>query len=61
MIESATGEPFTELAIKKDAAGFAKAYTDLTDRCNSCHQARRASALGPGFDASRALRFRRTN
>jgi hypothetical protein len=42
MTASVTDQPFTELtnAIKaKDAAGFAKAYADLTDGCNSCHQA----------------------
>jgi hypothetical protein len=42
MAASVTDQPFRELdaAIKsKDAAGFAKAYADLTDGCNSCHQA----------------------
>jgi hypothetical protein len=42
MIASVTDQPFKELetAIKaKDATGFAKAYADLTDGCNSCHQA----------------------
>jgi hypothetical protein len=42
MIASVTDQPFTELdtAIKaKDETGFAKAYADLTDGCNSCHQA----------------------
>jgi hypothetical protein len=42
MIASVTEQPFTELnsAIKaKDGAAFAKAYGDLTDACNSCHQA----------------------
>jgi hypothetical protein len=42
MITSVTGQPFTELdgAIHaKDEAAFAKAYADLTDACNSCHQA----------------------
>ena len=42
MAASVTDQPFKELdtAIKaKDAAGFAKAYADLTDGCNSCHQA----------------------
>jgi hypothetical protein len=42
MIDSVTEQPFKELdsAIKtKDRAAFVKAYTDLTDACNSCHQA----------------------
>jgi hypothetical protein len=42
MIASVTEQPFKELnsAIQsKDGAAFAKAYADLTDACNSCHQA----------------------
>jgi hypothetical protein len=42
MIASVTEQPFKELnsAIRsKDSAAFAKAYADLTDACNSCHQA----------------------
>ena len=42
MIATVTGPPFKELdaAIRaKDGAAFAKAYSDLTDACNSCHQA----------------------
>jgi hypothetical protein len=42
MIATVTGPPFKELdgAIQaKDGAAFAKAYSDLTDACNSCHQA----------------------
>ena len=42
MIAATTEQPFKELnsAIKsKDGAAFAKAYADLTDACNSCHQA----------------------
>jgi hypothetical protein len=42
MIASVTKQPFKELdsAIQsKDSAAFAKAYADLTDACNSCHQA----------------------
>ena len=42
MIASLTEQPFKELksAIQsKDATAFAKAYADLTDACNSCHQA----------------------
>ena len=42
MIASVTERPFKELngAIQsKDATAFAKAYADLTDACNSCHQA----------------------
>jgi hypothetical protein len=42
MISSVTEQPFKELddAIRaKDGATFAKAYADLTDACNSCHQA----------------------
>jgi hypothetical protein len=42
MIASVTEQPLKELssAIQaKDHAAFAKAYADLTDACNSCHQA----------------------
>jgi hypothetical protein len=42
MVASVTDQPFKDLetAIEaKDAPGFAKAYTDLTDGCNACHQA----------------------
>jgi hypothetical protein len=42
MITSVTEQPFKQLksAIQsKDAAAFTKAYADLTDACNSCHQA----------------------
>ena len=42
MIASVTEQPFKELdsAIKsKNSAAFAKAYADLTEACNSCHQA----------------------
>ncbi len=42
MLTSVMEQPFSELntAIEsKDAAGFARAYADLTAGCNSCHQA----------------------
>jgi hypothetical protein len=42
MIASVTDQPLKELgsAIKsKDGTAFAKGYADLTDACNSCHQA----------------------
>jgi hypothetical protein len=42
MIASVTGQPFKQLdrAVQsKDGAAFGKAYADLTDACNSCHQA----------------------
>jgi hypothetical protein len=42
MITSVIEQPFKQLksAIQsKDAAAFTKAYADLTDACNSCHQA----------------------
>lgn len=42
MISSVTEQPFSNLndAIRsKDAAAFVKAYGELTDACNSCHQA----------------------
>jgi hypothetical protein len=42
MISSVTEQPFKELnsAIQsKDSPAFDKAYADLTDACNSCHQA----------------------
>ena len=41
-IASVTEQPFKELnsAIRsKDGIAFSKAYADLTDACNSCHQA----------------------
>jgi hypothetical protein len=42
MITSVTEQPFKALesAVKsRDATAFTKAYADLTDACNSCHQA----------------------
>jgi hypothetical protein len=48
MITSVTGQPFEGLksAIQsKDVTSFAKAYADLTDACNSCHQALNHSAV----------------
>jgi hypothetical protein len=42
MIASVTEQPFKELnsAVRsKDGTAFGKAYADLTDACNSCHQA----------------------
>lgn len=42
MIASVTEQPFNEIesAIQaKDGKAFAKGYADLTDACNSCHQA----------------------
>ena len=42
MIASVTEQPFKEVnsAIQsKDHTAFAKAYANLTDACNSCHQA----------------------
>src|SRR6476660_3122272 len=42
MIASVTDQPLKELdsAVKsRDSAAFARAYADLTDACNSCHQA----------------------
>jgi hypothetical protein len=42
MIASVTEQPLTELkgAIQaKDGTAFAKAYADLTNACNSCHEA----------------------
>jgi hypothetical protein len=42
MIESVTEQPFKALSAAiqgKDNTAFAKAYADLTDACNSCHQA----------------------
>jgi hypothetical protein len=42
MVASVTEQPFKELnsAIhSKDGTAFTKAYADLTDACNSCHQA----------------------
>jgi hypothetical protein len=51
MIASGTDQPFAELksAIQtKDDAAFAKAYGDLTDACNSCHQALNHGAVAIG-------------
>jgi hypothetical protein len=42
MIASVTEQPFGELKAaiaSKDETAFAKGYADLTDACNSCHQA----------------------
>jgi hypothetical protein len=42
MIASVTDQPFVELKSAIEAKGdaaFAKAYANLTDACNSCHQA----------------------
>jgi len=42
MIATVTEQPFKELSTaiqSKDGAAFTKAYADLTDACNSCHQA----------------------
>ena len=42
MITSVTEQPFKELTSavqSKDGTAFASAYADLTDACNSCHQA----------------------
>lgn len=42
IIASVTEQPFKELnrAVQsKDGVAFGKAYADLTDACNSCHQA----------------------
>lgn len=42
MIASVTEQPFRELdsAVQtRDGPAFTKAYADLTDACNSCHQA----------------------
>jgi hypothetical protein len=42
MVASVTEQPFKELkgAIQsKDVTAFTRAYADLTDACNSCHQA----------------------
>jgi len=42
MITSVTQQPSRELSAAiyfKDGVAFAKAYADLTDACNSCHQA----------------------
>jgi hypothetical protein len=42
IIASVTEQPFKELnsAVQsKDGTAFGKAYADLTDACNSCHQA----------------------
>jgi hypothetical protein len=48
IIGSVTDVPFKELnsAVQaKDDAAFGKAYTDLTDACNSCHQALNRSVV----------------
>jgi len=58
MIASVTDQPFIELnsAIQsKDGTAFAKAYGDLTEACNSCHQALNHGAVEirvPGRTAS---------
>lgn len=56
MIASTTAVPFDELrnAIQaKDKGAFAKAYDDLTEACNSCHQALNHGVVAVGVpDAS---------
>jgi hypothetical protein len=56
MIASTTAVPFDELrnAIQaKDEGAFAKAYDDLTEACNSCHQALNHGVVAVGVpDAS---------
>jgi hypothetical protein len=42
MIESVTKQPFEDLKVaidRKDDADFGKAYDELSEACNSCHQA----------------------
>jgi hypothetical protein len=49
IVASVTEQPFKELksAIQsKDATAFTKAYADLTDACNSCHQALNHGVVG---------------
>jgi hypothetical protein len=48
-ITSVTEQPFKEFnsAVQsKDGTAFAKAYADLTDACNSCHQALNHGVVG---------------
>jgi hypothetical protein len=48
MVASVTEQPFKELgsAIQsKDGTAFTRAYADLTDACNSCHQALNRGAV----------------
>ncbi len=42
MIESVTKQPFEDLKVainRRDGAEFGKAYDELSEACNSCHQA----------------------
>jgi hypothetical protein len=58
MIASVTDQPFAELksAIEaKDDAAFAKAYADLTEGCNSCHQALNHGAVAIGVPDGSSL------
>ncbi len=55
MIASVTDQPFAELksAIQaKDDAAFARAYGDLTEACNACHQALNHGAVVIGVPDS---------
>ena len=64
MIASVTGQPFQELnnAIKsKDATAFTKAYADLTDACNSCHQALNHGAVEIGLPSRTSASDLKTN
>ncbi len=64
MIASVTGQPFQELnnAIKsKDATAFTKAYADLTDACNSCHQALNHGAVEIGVPSRTSASDLKTN
>jgi hypothetical protein len=49
MTTSVTEQPFKELSSavqSKGGTAFAKAYADLTDACNSCHQALNHGVVG---------------
>ena len=49
MVASVTEQPNLKSAIQaKDDVAFAKAYGDLTDACNSCHQALNHSVVTIG-------------
>jgi hypothetical protein len=57
MIASVTDQPFAALksAIQtKDDGAFVKAYSDLTEACNSCHQALNHGVVAIGVPDSRS-------
>jgi len=57
MIETVTKDPLDELdrAVRaRDATTFSKGYSDLTDACNSCHQALNHGVVAIGIPGAQS-------